>query len=164
MNLKTLDKNTKEFTANGQKYIISDKISVDRFKQYEKLVPQLTFGLGFEQIYINLKSAYEALNKQNFANAAVVIHNIMNGIKSVDDSKRAHPALLMASLVINRESEDLRVYDETIALEKIKDWQEEGLDMMGFFDLSLSSIQGFRETLIKYTQEQAKVITTEIKK
>lgn len=164
MEIKTIDSKTKSFVANGKTYTVSDKISVDRFKQYEKLVPLLTFGLGFEQIFSNLKTAYEALNKQKNADAAVIIHNVMNGISSVEDSKRAHPALLMASLVINREDEDAREYNEEIALDKISDWQKEGLDMMGFFDLSLSSIQGFRETLIKYTQEKLSLLEKEIAK
>lgn len=164
MELKTLSSATKSFEANGKKYTVSEKISVERFIQYEKLVPELTFGLSFEQIYSNLRKAFELLNKQKFADSSVVIHNIMNGISSIEDEKRAHPALLMASLVINRQDEDVRVYDEFIALDKINDWQLEGLDMLGFFDLSLSSIQGFKTTLIKYTQEQAELISEEIQK
>lgn len=162
MEIKTLDSNVKTFEANGNKYFISDKISIERFTQYEKLVPRLTYGLEFSQIFANLKLAYENINKSNFANSAVIIHNIMNGITNIEDSNRVHPALLMASLVINREGEDTRFYDETIALDKIKDWQTEGLDMLGFFNLSLSSIQGFSETLLKYTQSQLKEISAEV--
>jgi hypothetical protein len=163
MEVKTLDSNVKSFEANGNKYFISDKISIARFKQYEKLVPRLTLGLDFNQVFANLKVAYESLNKQKFSDASVIIHNIMNGITNIEDEKRVHPALLMASLVINKEGEDTRFYDEAMAMDKINDWQVEGLDMLGFFNLSLNSIQGFKETLLKFTQEQIQVIETEMK-
>ncbi len=164
MNIKTIEKGAKEFTANGRKYIIMDKISPERYKEYEKLVPALTFGLSFQEIYSQLHKLFGLLNKQEFANAAIVCHNVMSGIKNIDDTKRIHPALMMAALVIVREDEDARSYDETLMKDKIIDWQEEGMDMMGFFALSLSSIQGFRETLIKYTQESLKTIDSELQK
>lgn len=148
----------KEFEANGRKYTIMDKISINRWIIYEKLQPRVTFGLGFEEMYANCIKAYQYLNQQKFADAAVVMHNMANGIKSATDEKRAHPVLLMASLFVVRDNEDLKVYDEKLALEKIEDWQAEGLNMADFFSLSLSSIRGFRETLLRSTQEELKKI------
>lgn len=161
MSVQKLELGTKSFIANGKKYVVSETISIARFKQYEKLVPRLTFGLDFNQIFANLKLAYEALNKQQFANSSVILHNLMNGISKVEEDNRVNPALLMASLMINRENEDVTIYDEKIALDKINDWQVEGLDMMGFFQFSLTCINGFKETLIKYTQEQASILNSE---
>lgn len=163
MSTQKLEVGTKSFMANGKKYIVSETISIARFKQYEKLVPRLTFGLDFNQLFANLKTAFEALNKQQFANSAIILHNLMNGISKVEDDNRVNPALLMASLMINREDEDVSVYNENIALDKINDWQVEGLDMMGFFQFSLSCINGFKETLTKYTQEQANILSSEMK-
>lgn len=162
--LKTIDVKTKEFTANGKKYYIMDKISAERYKEYEKLVPVLTFGIGFNEIYSNLMKLWENLNKQNFADSAVICHNIMKGISTIDDPKRVHPAHMMAALVINREGEDVRGYDEQLMKDKIQDWIVEGYDMMSFFGLSLSSIHGFKETLLKYTQENLTILETELKK
>lgn len=144
------------FMANGNKYFIMDKITPNRYKEYEKLVPRLTFGLDFNEIFKNLQKAYDALNKQKFADSSVIIHNMMSGISSVNDEKRVHPALMMAALVINREGEDPSKYDENLMMQKIQDWTEEGLDMMSFFEMSLNAIQGFRETLVKYIQAQVK--------
>ena len=160
--IKTIEKGQKEFNANGKKFTILDKISPEKFKVYEQLVPELTFGLGFSQIYASLQKLYAMLNKQEFANSAVVCHNIMNGIKTIDDPKRIHPALKMAALMIVREDEDPRIYDETIMLDKINDWQEEGMDMMGFFELSLTSIQGFKQALIDCTKKNLSEINTEL--
>ena len=154
MELKTIDFNKKEFIANGQKYIISDKISIRRYAEYQKLMPRLTYGLGFDEIFKSLKNAYAHLNKQNFADSAVIIHNIMNGISNVEESSRIHPALKMAALFVNREGEDTKVYDEELMTKKIEDWTEEGYNVSDFFTLSLSSINGFREAYSESIQKK----------
>lgn len=147
MELKSLKLTDKEFMANGHKYIISDKISIRRYAEYQKLQPKLTYGLGFDEIFKALKSAYTALNTKEgkVADAAVILHNIMNGVSKVEESSRVHPALKMAALFINREGEDLKVYDEELMNKKIEDWTEEGFNISDFFTLSLNSISGFRE-------------------
>ncbi|MDQ3048837.1 MAG: hypothetical protein M3R27_14900 [Bacteroidota bacterium] len=160
MSDNTIEKGSNSFTANGKKYIISDKISVQRWKAYEKLVPRLTFGLSFEEIFKNLEKAYAALNKQQFANSAVIIHNVMNGISSIDDEKKVSPALMMCALIINREDENTAEYNEPALREKIKDWEMEGLNMMDFLELALNATQGFRETYKRYTLLQEAMETS----
>ena len=160
MDVKGLDKKQKSFMANGRKYIVMDRISIVRFKQYEKLVPQLTMGITFNEMFASLKKAYGFLNSKDPKplDAGIILHNIMNSITASNDEKRFSPALMMAALIINREDEDPGKYDEQLMLDKIADWQAEGYDMLDFFELSLNAIQGFRETLIKYTQETASLI------
>jgi hypothetical protein len=141
-----------------------DRITPERWKEYEKLVPVLTFGLSFDQMFQNLTKLWEHLNKQKFGDASVICHNMMKGIADANDPKRVHPSLMMAALVINREGEDVRVYDEQLMREKIADWTAEGLNMLGFIALSQASIHGFKETLIKYTQENLTILESELKK
>lgn len=164
MKVKELPKGFTEFEANGRKYVLSTMISAERFKEYEKLVPKLTFGLSFQEIYAQLGKLFAHLNKQNFADASVLCHNIMGGIKKIDDENRVHPALEMAALVINREDEDTRYYDHNLMLEKIQDWQEEGYDMMGFFRFALNITEGFREVLKESTREKINEIQQELEK
>lgn len=154
--VKSFNVKDKVFMANGRKYYMSEKISVRRFREYEKLVPLLTYGMGFNEIFSALKKAYAAANEKRFADVAVMLHNIMSGIKDADDEKRFHPALLVCALVINREGEDPGAYDESVQIEKIEDWQKEGLNMLDFFTLALTSINGFRETYLQYIAQQAK--------
>lgn len=151
--IKTITPEMKEFTANGRKYLIQEKITPERYKEYEKLVPKLTFGLSFQEVYAGLMKAYDHCNKQRFLDCGITLHNLMNGIKNIDDENRVHPAMMMAALFILRDDEDPTKYEEKLMLDKIADWQAEGFDMWSFFRLSLSSIRGFRETLIRYTQE-----------
>lgn len=144
------------FMANGNQYYIAEKISIDRWKEYEKLVPRLTYGVGFNEMQNALLKAYNALNSQKFADASVIIHNIMSGIKDADDEKRVPPGLMMCALIMNKEGENVGVFDEQIMLSKIEDWRAEGLDILSFFAWALTSITGFRETYLLYIQAQAK--------
>jgi hypothetical protein len=154
----SINKNTREFTANGKKYILKDRLSIARFKEYEKLVPHLTFGIGFDEMFAGLKKIYNHLNSSTPKplDAGIIAHNLMSGIAEINDKKRIHPALKMAALIIDREDEDPTKYDALLMADKISDWEKEGLDMMPFFELSLSTIQGFNERLIEFTQDQKK--------
>lgn len=161
--VKKLEAKDKTFTANGKKYTLSDMISVARWKEYEKLEPELSYGVTFSAMYKNLSILWSYLNERKFADAAVVCHNLMAGVKDVDNDKRIHPALLMCALFINREGEDTAAYSREIAEEKILDWQEEGLNMMDFFTLALNTIHGFRETYLLFIQKQAEELLEESK-
>ena len=151
---KVVDFN-KPFTANGNVYMKTDKICMERWEEYEKLSPRLTFGIGFEEIFKGLSKAFSLLNKQQFADASVIIHNLMSGIKDANDEKRIHPSLLMCALVINREGEDTGVFNKEVQLSKISDWQKEGLDIVPFFSLAQRSILGFKETYLEYISREA---------
>lgn len=157
---KAISLKDRSFTANGKKYWIADKISVDRWKQYEKLVPRLTYSTDFKQLHANLTKAFQLLNKPSPEplNAGIIIHNILNGIKDADDEKNVPSGLLMCTLVMNREGEDTSVFDEQIAQDKINDWREEGLDILSFFAWAMQSINGFRETYLLYIQAQAQEV------
>lgn len=150
----------KTFVANGNRYVITDKISIERWKEYEKLQMRLTYGVNFEQLNDNLKKAFSLLNKSQPEplKAGIILHNIMSGIKDADDESRVHPGLLMCTLVMNKEGEDVSTFDEQVAMDKIKDWREEGLDILSFFSWALNSIKGFRGTYLSYIQAQAELL------
>lgn len=143
------------FEANGHKYYITEKISVRRWREYEKMVPKLTYGLGFKEIYNALQKAYTSINEKRFADSAVIVHNILSGIKDADDENRFPDALWVAALIINREGEDTSVFNEDFQREKIMDWQAEGYNMLDFFRFALNAISGFRETYLLSIQKQA---------
>jgi len=153
----------KEFTANGVNYKVIDKLSIERWKAYQKMAPRLAYGLSFEELYENLNRLYGHLNKQKFADAAVVCHNMMNGIHGIEDEKRIEPALLICALMIVRENEDLSKWDIDLARQKIDDWTKEGLAVDDFFMVALNTLKGFRETLIESIQKQVQILQAETK-
>lgn len=158
---KSIDIKSRVFMANGNKYYIAEKISIDRWKQYEKLVPRLTFGVDFKELFANILKAYNFLNqpKPEPLSAGIILYNIMEGIKNAEDAERVPPGLIMCALVMNREGENVGVYDEQLALEKINDWRAEGLDILSFFAWALNSINGFRETYLLFIQGQINHLT-----
>lgn len=156
---KSIEFKDRFFKANGKKYFVAEKISIARWAEYEKLMPRLTYGIDFEAMNKAHAKAYQAVNDKRFADAAVILHNLMNGIKDANDESRVHPGLLMAALLINGEGEDVGVYDLQTQLNKIEDWKAEGLDVLSFFAFALKSISGFRETYLLYINEQAEKIS-----
>jgi len=139
--LKSLDLNQKKFEANGKTYHIRKSMSFERYRMYEKLQIEVGYGANFIQIYDNVKSAYELVNKSEFANTAVKLHNILSGIKNIES--RQLPALRICSLFINAEGEDEKVITDEMIDEKIADWEAEGYDIFPFFQLAINSIPDF---------------------
>jgi len=139
--LKELDLTQKKFTANGKTYHIRKSMSFDRYRMYEKLQIEVGYGANFKQIYDNVKAAYDLVNKSEFANTAVKLHNILAGIKTIES--RQIPALRICALFINADGEDEKVITEEMIDEKIADWEAEGYDIFPFFQLAINSIPDF---------------------
>jgi len=164
MEVKPIDANTTEFTANGRKYKVYQKISIDRYMEFQKLSVYIAFGMSITDIRSNNRKLYALINSQKFADAAVLCNNIDKGLADIDNPNRVHYSLMVAALVINFEGEDQRVYDEHLLKSKIADWQAEGLDMLGFISLSRACIQGLSETLLTSTQKHLQNLSFEITK
>jgi hypothetical protein len=156
----------KTFEANGNKYYVCKTISIPRYKEYLKLEPRLTYGIGFNEIFTQLKTAYSYLNTKDIKplDAGIIIHNIMNGIKSIEGEEREHPALMMAALVINKDGEDVSVFNEQEMRNKINDWAKEGYNIISFFAFALNSIQGFRQNYAEYIIQGVQEMEKEISK
>lgn len=146
--LKTLDPKQSVFTANGNEYTIEGGISFDRWKEYQKLQPQLALDITTEDIFLQIREAYSILNKPNPAilDAGVILANLMKGVATISDKR--HPvALRMCALFINRKDEDRKGINEDLINSKIEDWRAEGFDIGSFFQLALYSIPGFTRIL-----------------
>lgn len=160
MDIKTIDfLAQKTFVANGKNYIVRDKVTIRRYREYQKLEPYLALGIGTKEIWDSLTKIEAANNKGDRNAIAVSCHNMKNGIKDATSEERFPIAMQMCALVIDREDEDPGQYDPTIMQEKMKDWEAEGLDVSAFFTMALISIPGFKETFLSYTQELAKTVT-----
>lgn len=140
--LKTFDIKTKSFTANGVEYFIEmGGISMARFIEYEKLQVELGYGLTFIQLYDAIKESYELTNNQKFADLAVKLYNILQGIKTFE--QRRTPAFELCALFINEKNENRATITPDMITKKISDWEAEGLDAVPFFQLAVSSLQNF---------------------
>ena len=73
METKRLDLSKSKFMANGNEYHVSETMSIDRFMEFERLQAHVGFGKDFESIYNGLKKAYENMNTNKLADAAVIV-------------------------------------------------------------------------------------------
>lgn len=148
--LKQIDLNKKNFKANGKEYLIESSLSFERFLMYQKLQIEVAYEPGFYGVQKALEKGFEFCNKGNIADVAVILHNTIAGIKTVD--QRTVPMLNMACLFVNEKNEDRRIINDDMISVKIADWNAEGLDMMPFFQLATSSIKNFSSVYTEFIQ------------
>jgi len=157
MELIKLEQDTKSFTTKGGKtYHVAQaqELSVDYFLQWLNLQPQVAYGADFTSINSNLNRAWKHLNDGKQADAAVIIHNILNGIDK-NINKRTHPVLELCALFIYGEDEDRTKYDHEYMLKKIEDWKESGIDITSFFQLAFSLVIGLSDELEQISQSSS---------
>lgn len=140
--LKTFEKGQTEFTANGTKYFIESGISFKRQIEYDKLMVELAYGISVQKMFDEIGEAFDLLNSQEFANAAVLMHTLQSGLaKNIEG--RWTTGMRLCTLFINAEGEDRRVINEETISKKINDWSEEGYDWNAFFQFAFNTIPGF---------------------
>ena len=152
--LITLTPETKSFkTKSGKTYHVaqSNELSVDYFLEWLNLQPQVAYGVDFSSIHGNLSRAYENMNKGKVADAAVIVHNILNGIDK-NINKRTHPVLELAALFLIGEDEDRTKYDAEYMAVKIQDWKNTGVDITSFFQFAFSLVTGLSNELETISQ------------
>jgi hypothetical protein len=156
MDLKQLDLNASEFEAKGIKNYVKSSLSVERYRIFEKLQVEFGYGRSFEDFHKQLEKSVELANKGKSLEAWNIVFNLKDGVgKSLE--KSAHPAMLICSLFIVWEDEDLTTWDEQKAEEKIKTWNDEGFDMNGFFRLAANLVSGYIEILESIFQNTSKL-------
>ncbi|MCA9497090.1 MAG: hypothetical protein KC589_09165 [Nanoarchaeota archaeon] len=155
----TLDEPT--FVANGNNYFIEPELSIDRFKEMQKIEIEFSFGVSYRELFNGMKSCYETINKGQFGDTAIKMHNLMSSVSGIDD--REHPMLRYCAMFINREGEDRRLVDEKVMNEKIEDWRIEGISMNDFFKLAVNMVSGLKENYLHYIQSISQEVKGEEK-
>ena len=142
MDLKKLPFDKGEFTAGGKVYKIKNTLTVSRFVEFEKLQNHYGFGLSFEAVAGKLTQSIDYANKGKGVEAWNIVLNLRDGIASrLED--RSHPALLLCSLFIVTDDEDLTAWNEKDQKAKIADWNAEGYDVNDFFVLASNLVKNF---------------------
>ena len=142
MELKKLPFDKGEFIANGVTYRIKNTLTLARFVEFEKLQNHFGFGMTFSAIVGKLNESIDYANKGKGVEAWNIIFNLKEGIAyRLED--RTHPVLLLASLFIVTEDEDLTAWNELDQKVKIENWNKEGYDVNDFFQLASNLVNGF---------------------
>ncbi len=140
--MKKLPFDKGEFTANGKTYKIKNTLTISRHMEFEKLQSHYGFGLTFEGIVKKINDAISLADKGRGVEAWSTVLNLRDGIASRLD-ERSHPALLLCSLFIVTENEDLTTWNEQEQRAKVEDWNKEGYDVNDFFVLASNLVSGF---------------------
>jgi hypothetical protein len=101
-------------------------------------------GRTFEDVFREIRRAFDYLEKPQVNMASVTLHNLLTSVKEKLE-RRYHPALMICALFVNREDEDMGKLDEEFMKTKIEDWQKEGFDVKDFFQLAWNLVPGFIE-------------------
>jgi hypothetical protein len=131
--LRSVDLSKKFFECGGRKFYVRDSLSFSRYKELQKINLEFGYSATFHDIFKHIKEAWDYLNAIKLGEAAVILHNIMYGVVSLED--KDDPALRMCALFIDEEGEDPTIYDEGKMREKIECWGKE-LDTLPFFQLA----------------------------
>ena len=137
MELRIIDFKDKHFECQGRKFYLKDSVSFNRYRELQKIILEFGYSASFVDIFKNIKEAWEKMNSLKFGDAAVILHNIMMGIKTLDDKHDS--ALRICAIFIDEEGEDPTVYDEAKMREKIDCWGRE-LSVTPFFQLAASIV------------------------
>lgn len=159
MGTKRVDFDAEVIPANGKEYRFSRDLTIARFKELEQLEIEFYYGFDMHGMFKRLKDVYADLNKSKPADAAIKLYRVMEGVADRVD-KREPVALRIAALFLVTADEDLTKWDEEIAKQKIKDWQEEGYLIDDFFTLVANALPGF---LADYTSILENTLTADQK-
>jgi hypothetical protein len=142
MELKHIDFTKNELMAKGTKYIIKYSLTVERWKNFEKLQNHFGWGLSFADLAKKHREAMDFANQGKGIEAWNIIYNLWKGVTyRLED--REHPMLLLCTLFIVTETEDLTTWVEEEQVKKIKDWNDEGYDVNDFFQLASNCVKDF---------------------
>jgi len=141
--LKRIDFTAGVFEANGTTYRIEGALTIERYAELQILEKELGYGLTFKGMYEKLEKLYQLINKQKFADSAVLVNDMMRGIVKVQE--REPTVLKICALFINSDDEDRTAFTSDMVNKKIADWKAEGIDMRDFFTVASSSVSGFLE-------------------
>jgi hypothetical protein len=141
--LKRIDLNTGIFEANGTRYTIEGALTIERYAELQILEKELGYGLTFKAMFDKLQQAFNLLNKQKPADAAVLLNDMIRGIAMVQ--QREPLVLKICALFMNTADEDRSSFSADMYNRKIADWKAEKLDMRDFFTVASNSVNGFIE-------------------
>ena len=157
MELKTIDLSASSFIANGTTYYIKDTLSIERYRQFEKLQVSFGFAREFKQIYDLLKKSVDLANKGKGLEAWNIVFNLMEEVGKNNLDNRHQNGMYICALFVATEDEDLTVWNQQIADKKIDDWNKEGIDVNFFFRLAANLVGGYISTLEEIFQSTSEL-------
>jgi hypothetical protein len=138
--LRTVNFDEKRFDCDGKTFYLKDSLSFNRYRKLQEFMLEFGYSATYQDIFNNLKEAWEKLNALKLGESAVIIHNVMNGITKIE--AKDDVSFRLCALFLDETDEDPTIYDEGRMKSKIECWAKE-LDVMPFFHLAASLVPGW---------------------
>ena len=144
---KTIDIPLGKLMAGGEQYFIQYSLSTNRYVEYLKRIPRLTFHATFAGMYDTLSKIYTAASSGNdmiyaIGQARELSWNQLENIKRFDENEI--PDILdFCCLFLNKSGENPAKFDFAEHEEKKRIISAEGYDISFFFTLAFSAIENF---------------------
>lgn len=158
------------FTANGEKYTVTDSFAIGRLSFVSLLEEELAMFADRESCHKVMLDAMALMNDMKHGDAYAIMYNKVHSDR--ENAKTIHYTLRTCAAFINYEGEDLRKLTEQDIQRKINDWSEEGLDVRPFIAFAMSAyseyFQSFKKDILNTLTEarsikQAMLQETDIK-
>lgn len=158
-----------DLTKNGfetvrHKYKFLTEISIDRFIVYQKHEPEFTFGLTWDTIYDKMIEIYNHLNRSRLMDAGIIVKEILDNVGTNKAKAYQYDGMLMlATIFIVREDEDIEIFSYDVAKQKIDDWKGAGIDYSSFFSFVANCTRNYITKLEEISQSTSEQIEKQVK-
>lgn len=143
MELKRVNLDDNSFTANGVKYLINgEPLTLTRMAKLEELLLRVQFGYDVKEFPNALKSIIDLFNTSKDVEAKHKLYNLYQSSAEAAVGM-PNPSLLICTLFILKEGENRAEWVEAEQIEKIKDWEFEGIPFADFFALAVHLLPQF---------------------
>lgn len=150
LQVRLLPADCMQFTTARYTYTATDTLCPMRYKALQKLQLEFGFDASFKGLMKYHAEMREALKSKDNYEASVLHYNFGKGVANVNEGRNS--GMEICALFFNREGENQRTYDHELQLDKVADWEAEGLDVGFFFQRAADLVSGFREAFSALTQ------------
>ena len=151
--VKKIDWSKSTFETKNHTYTILKEIPLSRFIEMQKRQPEFVFGLNWEGMIKIFSDVKDALNGMDIVKAGYIVTEAENSIvKAQEGSIRYDATMIIATIFLLREDEDVKGFSKELSTEKIQDWLEEGFSYTDFFSLVASILPHFYKTFNAISQ------------
>lgn len=135
-----VDKNATVIEMNGKKYHKAKSISIARWPFLERYKAAWIHGKQAHEFHKVLGDLYNVVNKGQFGDTAVMLHNLKNDVAGITDTKRLPAAACIAMLFWNYEGEDVGTMSDEHMQTKLNDVSASGIEDAFFFSQALDCL------------------------
>lgn len=125
---------------NGKTYHKAKSISIARWPFLERYKATWIHGKAAHELHKVLGDLYAIVNKGQFGDTAVMLHNLKNDVAGITDKKRLPAAACIAMLFWNYEGEDVSTMTDEAMQSKLEDVEKSGIEEGFFFSQALACL------------------------